>query len=70
MNLKDLNKAEAKVAASKKNGTYMGAKKLKSSLMKNGTSSKYVGALIGSIARKKYGAKGAAALSANARSKK
>ena len=66
---KALKKAKAKVAASKKNGTYIGAKALKSKLVKGGKSEAYAGAIVGNIARKKYGKDGAAALSKAGRNK-
>ena len=42
----------------------MGSKKIKSALVKKGYSNESAGAIVGSIARKKYGNKGAAALAA------
>ncbi len=65
-----LKAALKKREASKKAGTYVGSKKLKSTLIKKGYSEKSAGAIIGTIARKKYGDKGNAALSAYGRTKK
>ena len=42
----------------------MGSKKIKSALVKKGYSNESAGAIVGSIARKKYGNKGAASLAA------
>ena len=66
---KVLKKAKAKVAASKKNGTYIGAKALKNKLVKGGKSEAYAGAIVGKIAREKYGKDGAAALSKEGKNK-
>ena len=65
-----LKSALKKRAAAKKAGTYVGSKKLKSTLMGKGYSSSYAGAIVGNAARKKYGNKGAAALAAYGRKKK
>ena len=65
-----LKSALKKREASKKAGTYVGSKKIKSSLLKKGYSEESAGAIVGSIARKKYGNKGAAALAAYGRTKK
>ena len=54
----------------KKAGTYVGSKKIKSALIKKGYSDESAGAIVGSIARKKYGNKGAAALAAYGRKNK
>ena len=61
---KVLKTALKKREESKKAGTYVGSAALKSKLMKQGKTSEQAGAIVGSIARKKYGDKGAAALSA------
>ena len=66
---KVLKRAKAKVAASKKNGTYIGAKALKNKLVKGGKSEAYAGAIVGNIARKKYGKAGAIALAAQGKRK-
>ena len=65
-----LKTALKKRTAAKKAGTYVGSKKLKSTLLKKGYSAKYAGAIVGTVARKKYGNKGAAALAAYGRKKK
>ncbi len=65
-----LKNARKKVAAAKKAGTYIGAAKLKNKLMKGGKSEAYADAIVGKIAREKYGKKGAAALAAAGRKKK
>lgn len=65
-----LQKAEKKRQQSKKEGTYVGAAKMKKQLVKKGYSPEYAGAIIGIIARKKYGKKGAAALAATGRKRK
>ena len=65
-----LKTALKKRTAAKKAGTYIGSKKLKSTLQKKGYSAKYAGAIVGTVARKKYGNKGAAALAAYGRKKK
>ena len=65
-----LKSALKKRTAAKKAGTYIGSKKLKSTLTKKGYSSNYAGAIVGIAARKKYGKKGAAALAAYGRKKK
>jgi len=65
-----LKSALKKRAAAKKAGTYVGSKKIKSALTKKGYSSDYAGAIVGKIAREKYGNKGAAALAAQGRKNK
>lgn len=55
------------MTAAKKEGTYVGSKKVKNALLKKGYSEESAGAIVGSIARKKYGNKGAAALAAYGR---
>jgi len=47
----------------------VGSKTIKSALVKKGYSEESAGAIVGSIARKKYGNKGAAALAAYGRKK-
>lgn len=59
-----LKTALKKRTAAKKAGTYVGSKKIKSALVKKGYSNESAGAIVGSIARKKYGNKGVAALAA------
>lgn len=67
---KALKTAQKKVSASKKAGTYIGAAKLKNKLVASGKSESYAGAIVGKIAREKYGKAGAAALAAAGRKKK
>lgn len=64
-----LKTALKKRQAAKKAGTYVGSKTIKSALLKKGYSEESAGAIVGSIARKKYGNKGAAALAAYGRKK-
>lgn len=61
---KVLQTALKKRAAAKKAGTYVGSAALKTKLVKQGKTAAQAGAIVGTIARKKYGNKGAAALAA------
>lgn len=59
---KVLQAALKKREAAKKAGTYVGSAELKSKLMKQGKSEALAGAIVGTIAREKYGKAGATAL--------